>query len=78
MDRESTGESLLLKCHMRYHRIVSQSQILKPMHTTSTDTVDDMITMFELEEFTILRNLYMRYKEKKIYVSLLLSIALSK
>lgn len=47
------------------------------MHTTSTDTVDDMITMFELEEFTILRNLYMRYREKKIYVSLLLSIALS-
>lgn len=43
-------------------------QILKPMHTSSTDTVDDMITMFELEEFTILRNLYMRYQQKKIYV----------
>lgn len=43
-------------------------QIQKSMHTTSNDTVDDMITMFELEEFTILRNLYMRYKEKKIYV----------
>lgn len=41
------------------------------MHTTSTDTVADMITMFELEEFTILRNLYMRYKEKKIYVILI-------
>ncbi|CRL00551.1 CLUMA_CG013811, isoform B [Clunio marinus] len=46
---------------------IFNKQILKSMHTTLTDTVDDMITMFELEEFTILRNLYMRYKQKKIY-----------
>lgn len=39
------------------------------MHSTSHDTVDDMITLFELEEYTILRNLCMRYKRKEIYVS---------
>lgn len=42
------------------------------MHVTSQETLDDMIAMYELQEFTILRNLYMRYKTKQIYVSSLL------
>lgn len=40
------------------------------MHSASNDTVDDMITLFELEEHTILRNLCMRYIKKEIYVSM--------
>jgi hypothetical protein len=36
------------------------------------NTFDDMIMMLELEEYTILRNLYLRYKQKEIYVILII------
>lgn len=31
--------------------------------------MDDMITLGDLQEHSILRNLHIRYKEQKIYVS---------
>ncbi|KAL7044735.1 hypothetical protein ACKWTF_002035 [Chironomus riparius] len=46
---------------------ITKNQILKAMHSTSNDTVADMIALFELEEHTILRNLCMRYMKKEIY-----------
>lgn len=48
---------------------VPNSDIVKAMHLTSQNGVDDMITLGELQEYTILRNLEIRYKQKKIYVS---------
>jgi myosin heavy subunit len=47
---------------------ILSKQILKSIHSTSSEMVDDMITMYELEEYSILRNLYLRYQKKKIYV----------
>ncbi|XP_061387110.1 unconventional myosin-VIIa-like, partial [Musca vetustissima] len=46
---------------------VPNSDIVKAMHLTSQNGVDDMITLGELQEYTILRNLEIRYKQKKIY-----------
>lgn len=48
---------------------VTSDQILKPMHLTSQRGVDDMITLGDLQEYAILRNLHIRYQDKKIYVS---------
>jgi myosin heavy subunit len=48
---------------------INKNQVLKAIHSTSNEIVDDMISMFELEEYTIVRNLYMRYQKKQIYVS---------
>lgn len=47
---------------------VSNQQILKLMHVSSEQGVDDMINLGDLQEYAILRNLHKRYKEKKIYV----------
>lgn len=44
-------------------------QIYKQMHITSIDGVDDMITLGDLQEHSILRNIHLRYKEHRIYVS---------
>ncbi|XP_073820580.1 myosin-VIIa-like isoform X2 [Musca autumnalis] len=46
---------------------VPNTDIVKAMHLTSQNGVDDMITLGELQEYTILRNLEIRYKQKKIY-----------
>ncbi|GAA54322.1 myosin VII [Clonorchis sinensis] len=48
---------------------VSKQTELKPMHPSSVDGVDDMIALGELNECGILRNLHIRYKQNKIYVS---------
>ena len=48
---------------------VKNDDIVKAMHLTSQNGVDDMITLGDLQEYTILRNLEIRYREKKIYVS---------
>lgn len=43
-------------------------QIIKPMHITSQRTVPDMITLGDLQEYAILHNLIVRYRQKLIYV----------
>jgi hypothetical protein len=48
---------------------VPANLVLKPMHTTSARGVEDMITLADLQEYTILRNLHYRYKTGFIYVS---------
>lgn len=45
------------------------SRVLKPLHATSVSGVEDMITLGELQEYTILRNLHLRYLQQLIYVS---------
>jgi Myosin heavy chain len=47
---------------------VSANLVLKPMHATSVRGVEDMITLADLQEYTILRNLHCRYKQGFIYV----------
>lgn len=42
--------------------------VMKPLHSTSITGVEDMITLGELQEYTILRNLHMRYNKQLIYV----------
>ncbi|KAG7311722.1 hypothetical protein JYU34_002775 [Plutella xylostella] len=43
------------------------SRVLKPLHSTSVSSVEDMITLGELQEYTILRNLHIRYNQQLIY-----------
>jgi myosin heavy subunit len=47
---------------------VSANLVLKPMHGTSVRGVEDMITLADLQEYTILRNLHYRYNQGLIYV----------
>lgn len=44
------------------------TNVIKPLHTTSLASVEDMITLGELQEYTILRNLHIRYNQQLIYV----------
>ncbi|XP_048455251.1 unconventional myosin-X [Rhincodon typus] len=43
-------------------------EIVVPMHQTSVDGVDDMSSLTDLHEAAILYNLFLRYKQDKIYV----------
>ena len=43
------------------------SKKLKLMHASSVDTVDDMIQLGDLHEAGILRNLFKRYMDHKMY-----------
>ncbi|CAB3251355.1 unnamed protein product [Arctia plantaginis] len=45
----------------------SIQNVMKPLHSTSIMGVEDMITLGELQEYTILRNLHMRYNKQLIY-----------
>ncbi|GBP70599.1 Myosin-VIIa [Eumeta japonica] len=47
--------------------IAQLSQVFKPLHATSVLDVEDMITLGELQEYTILRNLHIRYNRQLIY-----------
>lgn len=53
---------------------INSKQIMKTMHTTSSENVEDMIMLGDLQEYAILRNLSMRYKKKEIYVINLINI----
>lgn len=44
-------------------------QVIKPLHASSVAGVEDMITLGELQEYSILRNLHIRYNQQLIYVS---------
>ncbi|XP_058816281.1 myosin-VIIa-like [Topomyia yanbarensis] len=46
---------------------VKDSEVIKAMHVTSQQTVSDMITLGDLQEYAILRNLIVRYHQKQIY-----------
>ncbi|XP_034471535.1 unconventional myosin-VIIa [Drosophila innubila] len=46
---------------------VPAGDVLKAMHLTSHEDVEDMITLGDLQEYTILRNLQTRYAKQLIY-----------
>lgn len=48
---------------------IKPDQIIKSMHITSVYGVEDMISLGDINECAILRNLRIRYDNKQIYVS---------
>lgn len=49
-------------------------QKVQPMHHSSIRGVEDMASLEDLHEGAIMHNLYLRYKQKYIYVSFLQAI----
>lgn len=67
-----TEKTQTLVCDDRNKQFwVPAGDVLKAMHITSQEDVEDMITLGDLQEYTILRNLQNRYAKQLIYVSLL-------
>uniref|UniRef100_A0A336MBZ1 CSON013421 protein n=1 Tax=Culicoides sonorensis TaxID=179676 RepID=A0A336MBZ1_CULSO len=58
---------MLVKDDDKKEHWIKQNLVIKPLHQSSLNTVDDMITLGDLDDFSILRNLHLRYQMKKIY-----------
>ena len=67
--KSASGNQVCLLNDNKKEIWVKAGMRLKPMHTTSVDGVEDMIGLGDLNEAGILRNLFIRYEENKIYVS---------
>ncbi|XP_023954785.2 myosin-VIIa [Bicyclus anynana] len=63
----SSGGKLQVKDDNGEVFITPVTNVLKPLHSTSITSVEDMITLGELQEHTILRNLHIRYNQQLIY-----------
>jgi len=61
------GKSIRIRNDDGEETTVAANLVLKPMHATSARGVEDMITLADLQEHTILRNLHYRYKQGLIY-----------
>lgn len=48
---------------------IGKEQVFKNIHISSIKEVEDMINLGDLQEYSILRNLHIRYLNKLIYVS---------
>ncbi|XP_055868462.1 myosin-VIIa-like isoform X2 [Biomphalaria glabrata] len=71
-----SGQIQLLDDDGREHW-VDGGQVFRPMHVTSVDGVQDMISLGDFSEAGILRNLFIRYKDNQIYTytgSILISV----
>ncbi|KAH8249426.1 hypothetical protein KR032_009554, partial [Drosophila birchii] len=63
-----TEKTQTLVCDDRNKQFwVPAGDVLKAMHITSQEDVEDMITLGDLQEYTILRNLQNRYAKQLIY-----------
>ncbi|XP_055711139.1 unconventional myosin-VIIa-like isoform X2 [Phlebotomus papatasi] len=63
-----TDRGRTLVCDDNDHEYwIPSDQVLKGMHLTSQRGVEDMITLGDLHEHAILRNLHLRYKKREIY-----------
>lgn len=69
---KSAGDKIEVRDHDGNKFTTSVQNVLKPLHSTSIEGVEDMITLGELQEYTILHNLHMRYANQLIYVSICL------
>ncbi|XP_047042430.1 myosin-VIIa-like isoform X1 [Helicoverpa zea] len=64
---KSSGDKIEVKDDDGYVFFASIQNVLKPLHSTSIQGVEDMITLGDLQEYTILHNLHMRYNKQLIY-----------
>lgn len=68
------GEILLQDDDGREKWIEEGALLLRHMHITSVEGVEDMIGLGDLNESSIVRNLFTRYMKHQIYVSFFLYI----
>ncbi|GLG96071.1 Myosin-VIIa [Gryllus bimaculatus] len=63
----SDSKKMLVKDDDGKEFVVKPDAVLKAMHTSSIEGVEDMIKLVDLHEHTILRNLHLRYSKDLIY-----------